>query len=193
MAGVHLPDMRPWGRRALTIPPASPDAWLRLAIWEMWMGTLVCVIAGLGLLLVSTAPDRIVAVSDLSGCYAAPPVQLPCEKLVYQGGVLNMLFTGLFGVMLIGVALWFLWELWSAVEPKPLTDDFLKLLNASFGRSWRNPLRWPWGRLLWAYGFAGIGALLTAAIVVAVANLPSPPETPPTIHIDTSETFRLGQ
>ena len=38
-------------------------------------------------------------------------------------------------------------------EPKPITDDFLKLLNDSFGRNWRDPRTWPWTRMLWAYGF----------------------------------------
>ena len=105
------------------------------------MGMLVCVILGFGVVLIATSPDRIVAVSDLTNCYAPPPVALPCERIVYRGGVLNAAFTALFGLMLIGVAAWLLWELWSAVEPKPITDDFLRLLNDSFGRDWRNPLQ----------------------------------------------------
>ena len=32
MARVSLPDMRPWGRRSLTIPPDSRTAWMQLAI-----------------------------------------------------------------------------------------------------------------------------------------------------------------
>ena len=48
MAGVTLPDMRPWGRQALTIPPNSRNAWIHLAIWELWMGMIVCVTLGLG-------------------------------------------------------------------------------------------------------------------------------------------------
>ena len=110
------------------------------------MGMLVCVVLGLGVVLIVTSPDRIVAVSDLTNCYAPPPVALPCERIVYRGGVLNAAFTALCGLMLIGVAAWLLWELWSAVEPKPITDDFLRLLNDSFGRDWRNPLKWPWAR-----------------------------------------------
>ena len=66
--------------------------------------------------------------------------------------------------MLIGVAAWFLWELWSAIEPKAITDDFLRLLNDSFGRDWRNPLTWPWARVLWAYGFTVVGATLAAGV-----------------------------
>ena len=42
-----MEDMRPWGRGSLTIPPNSKDAWLRLAVWELWMGMLVCIILGL--------------------------------------------------------------------------------------------------------------------------------------------------
>ncbi len=36
-----VPDMRPWGRRPLTIPPNSTNAWIQLAIWEIWMGMLI--------------------------------------------------------------------------------------------------------------------------------------------------------
>jgi hypothetical protein len=56
-------------------------------------------------------------------------------------------------VLLIAVAAWLLWELWNAVAPKPITDDFLKLLDDSFGRDWRKPRTWPWTRTVWAYGF----------------------------------------
>jgi len=194
MARATMPDMRPWGRGSLTIPPNSRDAWLRLAIWELWMGTLVCIILGLGVLLISTSPSHIVAVSDLSNCYGTPPVALPCERIVYRGGMLNAAFTALCGLMLIGVAAWFLWELWSAVEPKPITDDFLKLLNESFGRDWRNPLKWPWARVLWAYGFTLVGATLTAGAGMVIWTLvASEPAKAPKVRIDTSQSFTLGQ
>jgi hypothetical protein len=166
MAGVTLPDMRPWGRQALTIPPNSRNAWIHLAIWELWMGTIVCVALGLGVTLIATAPNRIVAVADLTNCYAPPPVALPCERMVYRGGALDAAFTSLCGLMLIGVALWFLWELWSAVEPKPITDDFLRLLHDSFSRDWRNPFTWPWARVVWAYGFTVVGIALTAGVTL---------------------------
>ena len=186
--------MRPWGRGSLTIPPNSKDAWLRLAVWELWMGMLVCIILGLGVLLISTSPNHIVAVSDLSACYGAPPVALPCERIVYRGGMLNAAFTALCGLMLIGVAAWFLWELWSAVEPKPITDDFLKLLNDSFGRDWRNPLKWPWARVLWAYGFTLVGATLTASVGMIIWTLvASEPAKVPKVRIETSQSFTLGQ
>jgi hypothetical protein len=192
VAGVSLPEMSPWNRRTLTIPPSSVDAWIRLAIWELWMGMLVCVVLGLGVLLITTAPTHIVAVTDLTSCYAAPPVPQPCEQIVYRGGALNVAFTALCGLMLIGVALWLLWELWSAAAPKPITDDFLKLLNDSFGRSWHRPSTWPWARVLWAYGFALLGGTLTAGVAVMVGMLlASTPETT-TPRIDTSQTFRLG-
>ena len=194
MAGVRLPDVRPWGRRALTIPPDSRNAWLRLAIWEMWIGMLICVIFGLGVLLIASAPDRIVTVADLTGCYALPPIPVPCDRLVYRGGVLNTVFTAAVGLMLVGVAVWFVWELWTAVEPKPITDDFLRLLNDSFGRDWRNPLTWPWARMGWAYGFTVVGAGLAAGAAVMLATFlaASNQAKAPTVQIETSQSYRLG-
>ena len=115
MAGVSLPDMRPWGRRALTIPPDSRSAWVRLALWELWMGGLVAMTAGFGALFISRSSTRIVTVADLTACYQAPPVPVPSDRLVYVGGALDAAFTALCGLMLIGAAFWFLWELWLAV------------------------------------------------------------------------------
>jgi hypothetical protein len=194
MAGVTLPDMRPWGRRPLTIPPNSAAAWLQLAVWELWMGMLVCATLGLGVTLILAAPNRIVAVADLSNCYASPVV-LPCERMIYRGGALDAAFTALCGLMLIGVVAWLLWELWSAVEPRPITDDFLRLLNDSFGRDWRNPLKWPWARMLWAYGFTiiGVAATATAGFAIwAMVAAAQPPGTP-TVHVETSQSFTLGR
>ena len=97
--------------------------------------------------------------------------------------------------MLIGVAVWLLWELWNAVEPKPITDDFLRLLNDSFGRDWRNPLKWPWARLLWAYGFTVVGATLTAGVglILWTILVPSHPAKVPTVQVETSQSYRLSQ
>ena len=194
MAGVSLPDMRPWGRRALTIPPDSRSAWVRLALWELWMGGLVAMTAGFGALFISRSSTRIVTVADLTACYQAPPVPVPCDRLVYVGGALDAAFTALCGLMLIGAAFWFLWELWLAVEPKPITDDFLRLLNDSFGRSWRNPLKWPWARVFYAYGFAAVGMVMTVAIAVSIwqAAAASVDVKPRVVHVSTSEGFRLG-
>ena len=192
----RLPDMRPWGGRGtLVIPPNSANAWFELAIWEMWMGTLVCLVSGLGAYLIVTSPSHILVVPDLTNCYAPPPVATPCERIVYRGGVLNAAFMALFGLTLVGGAAWMLWELWSAVEPKPITDDFLRLLNDSFGSDWRNPLKWPWTRLLLAYGFTFAGAMLTmgAGIVIWTILSASHPVKTPNIKIDTSQSFRLGQ
>ena len=130
MAGVSLPDMRPWGRQPLTIPPTSARTWLSLAVWELWMGLLLGAAAACGVILIVTAPHHVVTISDLTNCYAPPPVALPCERTLYQGGLIYVAFSALCGVMLLGVAAWFLWELWSASEPKPITDEFLKLLDA---------------------------------------------------------------
>ena len=190
----RLPDMRPWGGRGtLVIPPNSANAWFELAIWEMWMGTLVCLVSGLGAYLIVTSPSHIVAVSDLTNCYAPPPVAVPCEHIVYRGGMLNTAFIALCGLTLVSFAVWMLWELWSAVEPKPVTDDFLRLLNESFGRDWRNPLKWPWARVFWAYGFTMVGAVLTAGAGLTIWTLivsfnPSKTLTP---KIETSQSFTL--
>lgn len=195
MAGVTLPDMRPFGRRPLTIPPNSRHAWIQLAVWELWMGMLVCAVVALGVYLILTAPRSIVAVADLTNCYGPPPIPTPCDRLVYRGGMLNSAFIALCGLTLIGVAVWILWELWSAAEPKPITDDFLRLLNDSFGRNWRNPFTWPWARLVWAYGFTLLGALVTAGVGLAIWTIvtTSKPVKTPTIRIDTSQSFRVGQ
>jgi hypothetical protein len=195
MAGVTLPDMRPWGRQPLTIPPNSRSAWITLAIWELWMGMLVGVTLGLGAFLIVTSPNRIIAVADLTNCYAPPPVVLPCERMVYRGGALDAAFTSLCGLMLIGVALWFVWELWSAVEPKPITDDFLRLLHDSFSRDWRNPLTWPWTRVFWAYGFTAIGVILTAGVGLMLWTfiLPSTSSKTPAVKVQTSQSYTLGR
>jgi len=192
---LPLPELSPWTPRSLTIPPNSRQAWILLAAWEIWMGMLLCLTFGLGALLVITSPKRIVAVSDLTNCYAPPPVALPCERILYRGGALDAAFTALCGLMLIGVAVWFLWELWSAAEPKPITDDFLRLLNDSFGSNWRNPLKWPWARVLWAYGFTIVGATLTAGVALVIWTLIASPEAAkaPTIKIDTSQSYHLSQ
>jgi hypothetical protein len=157
------------------------------------MGMLVCVTLTLGALLIIKAPNRIVAVTDLTNCYAPPPIALPCDRIVYRGGALDAAFTALCGLTLIGVAVWFLWELWGTVEPKPITDDFLKLLNDSFGRNWRHPRTWPWSRLVWAYGFPFLGAAMTAVVGVMIWTLTmsSASARPPAARIDTSQSFRL--
>jgi hypothetical protein len=193
MGGVTLPDMRPWGRRPLTIPPNSTNGWIQLAVWEMWMGMLICAVLGLGVFLILMSPTRIVTGEDLSNCYAAPPIPSPCERIIYQGGMLNAAFTILFGLTLVGAAAWLLWELWSATEPKPITDDFLRLLNDSFGRNWRNPLKWPWARLLWAYGFATVGAATMAGVAVLMWTVLTSSRAPDTLtpRIDTSQSFKL--
>jgi len=188
-------SMSPFSRRAVTIPPDSTSAWIHLAIWECWMGMLISVALGLGLFLILTSPRYIVTVSDLSGCYAPPPVTVPCERIVYRGGMMNLAFVSLCGLMLIGVAVWFLWELWNAVEPRPITDDFLKLLKDSFARDWRNPLTWPWPRLLWAYGFALVGASVTAVVAISMWTTVASAQgaKPPTVRVETSQSFRVSQ
>jgi len=192
--GIRMPSMSPFTRRPVNIPPDSTSAWIHLAIWECWMGMLISVALGLGLFLILTSPRYIVTVSDLSGCYAPPPVTVPCERIVYRGGMMNLAFVSLCGLMLIGVAVWFLWELWNAVEPRPITDDFLKLLKDSFARDWRKPRTWPWTRMAWAYGFATIGAALVVGLgaVGSTALSSSKAVRPPVIHVETTERFRAA-
>ena len=195
MPQLPLPEMSPWKPWSLTIPPNSRQAWIRLAAWELWMGMLVCITTSVGIALIMTSPKRIVAVSDLSNCYAPPPVTLPCERILYRGGALDAAFMALCGLMLIGVAVWLLWELWNAVEPKPITDDFLRLLDNSFGSNWRNPLRWPWTRVLWAYGFTVVGVTLTAGVGVMIWTLFALPNSTkaPSARIETSQSFTIAR
>jgi hypothetical protein len=185
-----LPEMSPWRRRQLTIPPDSLRAWVRFAVWEFWMGILVCGALGLGVTLILAAPSSIAIVPDLTNCYAPAPVVQPCEQVAYRTGELSAAFSVLCGLQLMAVAAWFLWELWSAVEPKPITDDFLKLLNDSFGRDWRNPRTWPWARMLWAFGFTLPG--VTSALVIWTLVSSSLPVKAPIVHIETSQSFRLA-
>lgn len=155
-----------WRRRSLTIPPKSAGDWMQFAVWQIWMGVLLSAAFGFGVRLLVIAPNQILSIPVATTCSGPGPVQLPCVRMMYGGGLLNVAFTALCGIMMIGVALWLLWELWSAVEPKPISDDFLKLLNDSFGRDWRNPLTWPWSRVIWAYGFTAVGAS-----IVVIASL----------------------
>jgi hypothetical protein len=182
-----------WRRRSIVIPPESPEEWLRLAAWEVWMGMLLFLLIAMGTRLIVTAPDRIVAVLDLSQCYGAPPIPIPCERTFYRGGAMNVAFSALSGFVMLAVASWMAWALWNAAEPKPITDDFLRLLNDSFGRNWRNPLTWPWTRVFWAYGFTTIGAALTAGVAVLIWSVVSPDARAPAAKIETSQSFRAGQ
>jgi len=159
--------MSGWNRHGITIPPNSWRAWLRLAVWEGWMGMVICGAVVFGVQQITTAPQRIVTFNDFTTCTAAAQAAGPCEK-VYRTGGLNALFSVMIGVLLFTVAAWLLWELWLAVKPRPIADDFLKLLHDSFARDWRNPLTWPWARLAWAYGFALLGALVLSAVVIVL-------------------------
>ena len=195
MAGWWMPEVSPWKPRGLVFPPDSVLSWTRFAVWQLVMGMLLCVILGFGMALIVTAPDRLFTVWNFTDCYQPAPVELPCARIAYRGGSLGAVFSGLCGVMLIGAAAWLLSELWSAVEPKPITDEFLRLLDASFGRSWRNPLTWPWARVLWAYGLTAVGATLTAGVGVAIWTLVASSQvaTAPPAQVETSQSFRLDQ
>jgi hypothetical protein len=192
MARRMVRDMSPWKRRALTIPPDSTQEWNRLALWEFWMGLLVCSALAFGTRLIATAPDHIVTVFDFTPCYAAPPIVQPCERVAYKAGMLNVVLNAWCGLLLVAVAAWLLWELWGAVAPKPITDEFLKLLDDSFGRSWLRPLTWPWARMGWAYGFTLVGALSAfgLGLIASVVTSSSTSANAPAVHVETSERFR---
>src|SRR5258708_22375890 len=193
MATWRLPELSPWRRQSLTIPPDSLRTWIALAAWEFWMGMLVYGALSFGTRLIVTAPDSIVTVFDFTNCYAAPPVVQPCERVAYKAGALNVAFNFWCGLLLIGFAAWLLWELWSAVAPKPITDDFLKLLDDSFGHNWRRPRTWPWGRMVWAYGFTLVGATsaLGLGLLIFAAISSSTLAKAPTPHVETSQHFML--
>lgn len=182
-----------WRRRALTIPPASWQDWLHLAVWEVWMGILICAFLFAGAAMITTAPDRIITAEDVSGCYASPPITRPCVHIVYRTGLLNAAFSTLFGLMSIVVGAWWSWELWASVAPKPITDDFLKLLNDSFARNWRDPRTWPWSRMFYAYGFTLLGCALAVGAGLGASRVISDlrPVKPPIIKVNTSQEFHV--
>jgi hypothetical protein len=155
------------------------------------MGILVCGALVLGSRLIVTAPRNIVTVFDFTKCYAAPPVPQPCERVAFQTGYLAVVMNAGFGYLLLGLTPLLLWELWSAVAPPPITDDFLKLLDDSFGRSWRRPRSWPWTRLGWAYGFTLLGALCAFGLgsIVSQRIAASQSARPPAVRVETSERF----
>ncbi|HZM62897.1 MAG TPA: hypothetical protein VFB85_23995, partial [Vicinamibacterales bacterium] len=61
------------------------------------------------------------------------------------------------------------------------------------GRDWRNPLKWPWARMLWAYGFTVVGVTLTAVVASAIWTMVTSADRArvPTIKIETSQSFRV--
>jgi len=193
MARWSTPEISPWRRRGLTIPPDSWRAWVKLAVWESWMGAFLCVALVFGTNFIISAPSGIVTVFDFTNCYAAH-VALPCERVAYRAGALNAMLNIYCGLLLIVVAAWLVWDLWSAAAPKPITDDFLTLLDASFGSDRRRLRTWPWVRIAWAYGFTLAGAILTLGVVQHVSiRLDSlRAARPPMIRVETSERFRTA-
>ena len=57
------------------------------------------------------APHSIIAVFDFTNCSAAPPVALPCERVVYRVGALNAVLNAWCGLLLMAVAAWLVWDL----------------------------------------------------------------------------------
>jgi hypothetical protein len=177
--------MGAWNRRGLTIPPDSWRAWVRLALWETWMGMVICFMIGFGVQQIRTAPDRIVTLRDVVPCATSTIVQ-PCVRALRTGG-LNALFSIMCGVLLFVIAAWLIWELWNAVKPRPIADDFLTLLHQSFACDWRNPRSWPWARVAWAYGFASLGASLLIVVGFLLWSSASTPAhaKPVRVHVPT--------
>jgi hypothetical protein len=185
------PEISPWRRRGLKIPPDSLRAWVRLGTWEFGMGVLLYVVLGFGTQMILSAPRSIVTVFDFTNCYAAPPVALPCERIAYRTGSMNAALNVWCGLLLMAVAAWLVWDLWSATAPRPITDDFLKLLEDSFARDWRKPRTWPWTRVAWAYGFALVGVTSAVGMSLLISALSaSPPTRAPSVLVDTSQQFR---
>jgi hypothetical protein len=157
------------------------------------MGLLLSIALYFGIRLIVTAPENIVTVFDYANCTPAPGAQ-PCERVAFYTGQLAVAMNAWCGVLLLVVAAWLLWELWSAVAPQPITDDFLKLLDDSFGRSWRRPNSWPWSRLGWAYGFTFAGAVSAFGLGWLLSTAISPLQRThvPTSHVDTFERFKAA-
>jgi len=195
MAKRTWTDISPWRRHSLTIPPDSLSDWIRLAVWELGMGAMLYGAFSFGARLIVTAPDGVVSVFDFSNCYAVPRLVQPCERVAFRTGGLNAALNVWCGVLLMAVAAWLLWELWNAVAPKPITDDFLQLLDRSFGRDWRNPRTWPWARMVYAYGFTLVGVTVSVCIglLISVVMSSRPPAEAPNVHVETSQSFRLAR
>jgi hypothetical protein len=156
------------------------------------MGVLLYVIFGFGTHLIASAPDSIVTVFDFTNCYTAPPVALPCERVAYRAGALIAAVNAWCGLLLVAVAAWLVWDLWSAAAPRPIADDFLRLLEDSFARDWRRPRTWPWRRAAWAYGFALAGVTSAVGMSLLISALSASPATrAPTV--ETSQQFRVIQ
>jgi hypothetical protein len=155
------------------------------------MGVLLQVIFSFGAQLIATAPRGIVTVFDRTNCYAQPLV-LPCERVAYRVGALDAALNVWCGLLLVAVAAWLVWELWSAAAPKPITDDFLRLLEDSFARDWRKPRTWPWARMAWAYGFTVVGVMAAVGMgVLTQALSASRPAKEPMATVETSQQFRV--
>ena len=188
-------EVHPWWRkRTIIIPPETRDEWVRLVTWELWMGFILFLLVAIGTRLVVTAPERVVLLHDVSQCYAAPPVPVPCERTLYRG-LLNVVFSAFSGFMMLAVAAWMVWSLWNVAEPAPISDDFLRLLNDSFGFDWRNPRTWPWSRVAWAYGFTTIGIAIGIAATIGVSSalMSLPSSRRPAPEAEPLQIFRVGQ
>ena len=60
------PEVSPFRRRGLKIPPDSFHAWVRLGTWEFGMGVLLYAVFSFGTQLIASAPHSIVTVFDFT-------------------------------------------------------------------------------------------------------------------------------
>ena len=118
-----------------------------MAVWELWMGILICCFLSLGAALVTSAPDRVIT-----------------------RGYLNATFSALLGTLALIASAWLARELWTATAPEPIRDDFLRMLNDSFARNLRDPRTWPWKRLFYSYAFALLGIAISVGAVVGAST-----------------------
>jgi hypothetical protein len=192
VAKQKSPELRAW-RRRLGVETTQPDSfrtWVRLGVWESRMGVFIYAALAFGIQLIVTAPASIVPVFDFTDCYAVPPVAQPCERIAYRTGTLTAVLNVWCGFLLLAIAIWLVWELWNAVAPKPIADEFLKLVDDSFARDWRRPGTWPWKRVVRAYGFALAGVAAAACIGLLISDVIASSRPARTPRVDTSERFR---
>jgi hypothetical protein len=93
-------------------------------------------------------------------------------------------------LLLVVVAACLLWELWSAVTPTPIADDFLKLLDDSFARLAQSAHLAVGASRLGLRLYAGAASTVGVAVLLSAVIASSTPAKAPTVHIETSQRFR---
>ena len=193
VAGWSMPEMSPWKPPSLTFPPNSARMWIRFAVWQLWMGMFICVALAFGIRLIVTAPDRLYVVRDFSNCYV-PPAPSPCERIAYQGGGLNVIFTALIGALLLGVgsvaAVGAVERGRAEADHRRFPATAQRLVRARLAQSVHVAVA-TCALGLWFHhrrrdSLGHFGLMLWTLVASATAK-------PPTVHIDTSQSFRVDQ